>query len=109
MKRFVSGLGIITLIAAQVARADVPEFTVTIKDHTFEPAQVVIPQDTKVKLRVKNLDNSAEEFESYELNREKIVPANGEAIVFVGPLAAGSYPFFGEFNPATARGEIVVK
>ena len=94
---------------ADLASAEVPKFDLTIKDHRFEPARVVIPRDTKVKLLVKNLDSSAEEFESYELNREKIIPGQSEAAVFVGPLAAGTYPFFGEFNPSTAQGVLVVE
>jgi len=84
-------------------------FTINIKDHKFDPAELTIPADTKVKLLVMNLDSTPEEFESYELHREKIIRGNSKAIIFVGPLKAGSYPFFGEFNPKTAQGRIIVK
>lgn len=84
-------------------------YELVIKDHTFSPATLTIPADTKVKLLVKNQDVTPEEFESYELNREKIIPGNSEAIIFIGPLSAGEYPFFGEFNQATAQGKIIVK
>ena len=46
------------------------------------------------------------EFESYELNREKVIAGDSKAVIFIGPLDAGDYPFFGEFNPKTAQGVI---
>ena len=53
-----------------------PVFEILIKDHLFYPDELVIPADTKVKLLVKNQDATPEEFESYELNREKVIPGN---------------------------------
>jgi len=85
-----------------------PVFEILIKDHLFYPDELVIPANTKVKLLVKNQDATPEEFESYELNREKVIPGNTQAIIFVGPLPPGIYPFFGEFFPKTAQGKIIV-
>lgn len=90
-------------------RADTPEFRLVIKDHRFTPTDLTIPAGQKVKLLVENQDPTPEEFESYDLNREKIVPGNGRIVVFVGPLKPGRYEFFGEFNAATARGWIVAQ
>ena len=56
-----------------------------------------------------NEDSTAEEFESNELHREKVVPGGKEVTVFIGPLRAGAYQFFGDFNPKTARGRIIAK
>jgi hypothetical protein len=70
---------------------------------------VTVPAHTKVKLLVHNSDDSAEEFESYELNREKIIPGGARAVIFIGPLAPGEYPFFGEFFPKTAQGLIIAE
>ncbi len=86
-----------------------PVVTVEIRGHKFSPATVEAPAETRFILLVKNMDPTPEEFESYELNREVIVPGNGEKKVNIGPLKAGSYPFFGEFNPATAQGTLVAK
>jgi hypothetical protein len=85
------------------------EYVLVIKDHKFSPETLEIPADKKVKITVDNQDASPEEFESHELNREKIIPGNSKGIIFVGPLKPGTYPFFGEFNMATAKGQIVVK
>lgn len=87
----------------------VPEFEIEIKAHLFYPSELVIPAGVKIKLIVFNRDETPEEFESYELNREKVIMGRGKAIIFIGPLAPGEYPFFGEFHPKTATGKIVVK
>lgn len=94
-------------MAGQVNAADSIE--VTIKDHMFNPAEITIPANTKVKLVIKNLDPTPEEFESHSLHREKIIPAGKQAVIFVGPLKSGEYEFFGEFHPKTAKGRIVVQ
>lgn len=84
-----------------------PIIEIAIKDHLFYPAEIRISAYQKVKLLIHNQDASPEEFESYELNREKVIPGNSKAIIFVGPLAPGEYVFFGEFNPKTAQGKII--
>ena len=91
------------------AHADEPVFLLTIREHRFEPTELQIPAGTKVKLLIKNLDPTPEEFESAELHREKVVPPGQEVSVFIGPLDPGTYPFFGDFNPKTAQGKIVAK
>lgn len=96
------------LIAATAGAAE-PEFNLVIKDHRFSPAELTVPAGRKVRLVVENKDPTPEEFESYELNREKVVPGNGRIVVFVGPLQPGKYEFFGEFNMATARGWLIAK
>ena len=100
----------LALAAAAPVRADGPaEFTLTIKDHKFEPAELTVPAGQKIKLKVVNADPTPEEFESHELNREKVIPGGATATIFVGPLKPGTYPFFGEFNPKTAQGKLIAK
>ena len=98
------------LFAASLATAeDTPTFEITIKGHKFQPDTLEVPANRKAKLIVKNQDPTPEEFESYELNREKVIPGNAQATIFIGPLDPGTYPFFGEFNQATAQGKIIAK
>lgn len=89
--------------------ADPVEITLVIENHRFQPAEVAVPAGRKIKLLVENRDASAEEFESYELNREKIVSGGGRITVWVGPLKPGRYPFFGEFHADTARGALIAQ
>ena len=91
------------------AMAAKPEFIIVIKNHLFQPDEVTIPAGTKVKLIIQNEDPTPEEFESYDFNREKIVAGNSQITTFVGPLKPGTYEFFGEFNPETAQGRLIVE
>ena len=84
-------------------------YVIQIKDHKFIPAELVVPARKKIKLRIENLDRTPEEFESYDLNREKVVSGGRKIIVFIGPLKPGTYKYFGEFNPKTAQGVIIAR
>jgi len=85
------------------------DIVISIKDHKFSPAEVRVPAGQKVKLVIDNQDATAEEFESAELNREKIIAPKSKASVWIGPLKPGKYPFIGEFNQATAQGVIIAE
>jgi hypothetical protein len=98
---------IMAIILATPSLAATPEFELEIRNHLFQPDTLLIPANTKVKLIIYNRDPTPEEFESYELNREKVILGGRKVIVFIGPLAPGEYPFFGEFNPQTAVGTII--
>ncbi len=91
------------------AYAAPPEFELEIRDHLFLPDELRVPAGQKVKLVIYNRDPTPEEFESYELNREKVIMGNSKAIIFIGPLKLGEYPFFGEFNPTTALGKVIAE
>jgi hypothetical protein len=94
---------------AETAFASPAEFRLIIQDHLFIPDVIRVPANQKIPLRIVNRDTTSEEFESYGLNREKIISGQSEAIIFIGPLAPGEYSFFGEFNPATAQGKIIAE
>lgn len=100
---------VLGLMTANVLANDVPEFKVVIKDHKFSPVNLDIPAGKKVKLIVDNQDKTAEEFESHDLKKEKVVGGNKKITLFVGPLEVGTYKYFGEFNPKTAQGTITAK
>lgn len=85
-----------------------PEFQLQLKNHLFYPAEIEIPENTKVKLIIFNQDSTPEEFDSFDLNREKVIFPEKKAVIFIGPLPPGRYDFFGEFNPNSAQGAIIV-
>ena len=99
---------IIVLLASSTVMAD-EEIQVVIKDHHFSPSEVKIKAQTKTKLLITNQDSSAEEFESFSLNREKMIRPGQTVTIFLPPLKPGTYDFFGEFHPDTAKGKIVVE
>lgn len=102
---------VLMLLALAPARvlADMPVYELEIRGHLFFPEELRVPAGVKLKLVVHNRDATPEEFESYELNREKVIMGGRSAIIYIGPLVPGVYPFFGEFNPRTAQGRIVVE
>jgi hypothetical protein len=97
------------LLATAPGFGAVPEITLEIKNHLFFPATIEIPAATKVKLLISNNDPTPEEFESYTLNREKVIPGNSKTAIFIGPLKPGEYQFFGEFYPRTAQGIVIAR
>ena len=102
------GLGLLLTLGVNAWAAET-EIPLVLKDHRFNPPEITAPAGQKVRLVIQNQDATPEEFESYALNREKIVPAGGKIVVYVGPLKPGRYEFFGEFNARTARGWLVVQ
>lgn len=107
MKRLL--LCLMLLLPLALAAASVPEHTLTIENHEFQPKTLTIPANTRVRLTVVNKDSTPEEFESNEFNVEKIIMPKGKITVFVGPLKPGSYNFFGEFHMDTAQGTLVAE
>ncbi len=96
-------------IIITLAYAKLEEYEIKIINHKFVPETIYASAGSAIKLRIINTDPTVEEFESFDLKREKIVPGNGGKIVVkVGPLKPGTYSFFGEFNQATAQGKIIV-
>ena len=78
MKRLVFLMTIAAGLAflAQSARAD--DYALSIKNQSFTPQTLIIPANQKVKIIVKNLDTTPAEFESSDLDREKVVTAGGQ-------------------------------
>lgn len=82
-------------------------FHLTVKDGKFLTTDLQVPKGEKFKLEVTNEGSSAAEFESKELNREQVVPPHQTIKIFLGPLSAGEYKFFDDFNQETAHGKII--
>jgi plastocyanin len=100
---------VLLLTIGTSAAAEDSTYTLVIKNHQFQPTEVEIPAGQKIALVVQNQDSTPEEFESTELRREKVVAGGEQITVYIGPLKPGRYDFFGDFNPTSARGHIVVK
>lgn len=101
-------LSVCLIVLSQDALAARLEVVVRLRDHLFHPAKVYVPANKKVKLIIINEDDDPEEFDSFALNREKVVFGQAKANLFIGPLPPGRYPFFGQYHPTTAQGEVIV-
>ncbi len=92
------------------ARADDPyRIELTLKDHVFDHPELKAPAGKDIVIALTNEDNSFEEFDSNSLHTEKIVTAKGKVTIKLKPLAAGRYPFRGEYHDATAQGVLIVE
>lgn len=113
MKRLLLYLVGLWFLWSQVGSAygddKVVRIEIHIKEHKFIPDVVEVPAGKKIELTIYNQDKTAEEFESPDLKREKLIPGNTKIKIILAPLKAGEYKFFGEFFLETAQGKLIVK
>ena len=79
-----------------------------LKGH-FEPQTLTVPAGQPLVLSVSNVTDKTAEFESFKLNREKVVEPGQTITVRVGPLSPGSYDFYDDFNQSVPQGSIVAR
>ncbi len=102
-------LNLILIMPLATIAMDALVVEIAIENHKFEPAEIKVPKNTKLKLVVHNKDATIEEFESLDFNREKIVPPGKKIHIILPPLKVGRYNFYGEFHQDTAKGVLVVE
>ena len=95
------------IISPPSSRADDAAAQLRYRGGRFEPSSVTLPANTPAKIQVTNAGDTAIEFESFELHRERVVQPGQTITVYIPALAPGSYQFFNDFNSADAKGEIV--
>ncbi len=93
------------LVSSAVYAAD---YTITLKDGAFTPANLTIPAGQKVEITVVNATDKTAEFESEDLDREKVVKAGDAIKVTVGPVKAGTYGYVNDYHDET-KGTITAK
>ena len=105
-----AAIALVSIAATGTARAQsAPEIQLSYKDKKFDPAEINVPANTPIVIKLKNLDAKAMEFESKTLKVEKVVAGSGDATINVRAQKAGRYEFFDEYNEKVARGALVVK
>lgn len=103
--RLLSPLALL-LAAAPVAVAEPIALVVT--DDGFAPAEVSVGAGGATQLAVTNKTAAAIEFESYELNRERVIQPGQTVTIYLSGLEEGRYMFFDDFHQ-DRRGTLVVK
>lgn len=88
---------------------ELPSFTLVMRAGRFLPESIEVPANTKFRLLLKNEGPGAEEFESIELRKEKVLAPGASSFLIFQPLKPGTYKFFGEFHPETAQGRFIAK
>lgn len=95
-------------VSATALAGPMHTYTLTYQNGKFLPQKIDVPADTKFRLTVKNADAKPMEFESSDLNREHVITPGATWHGFIGPLDAGQYSYFNDFDRA-AKGEIVAR
>jgi len=90
------------------ARADDAGVQLDVTEAGFAPAEIRGPAGERIKIAVTNRTAAAIEFESFELNRERVVQPGQTVSVYVSGLDKGRYEFFDDFNQAR-RGVLVIE
>lgn len=97
------------LALAPLRAQELPSFNLLIRAGRFVPSTLEVPANTKFRLLIKNEGPGAEEFESVELRKEKVLAPGASSFLIFQPLKPGSYKFFGDFHPDTAQGQLLAK
>lgn len=102
--------GIILLIAIpSISNAEnVQEISLTLQNHQFIPKKISVLPNKPFVIVLENKDSQTEEFESYDLEFEILVLPHKTIRVPIRPLPNGTYAFFGDFHPRTAKGTVSV-
>ncbi len=91
------------------AEDDTVQINLTIQNGKFEPSELKAPANKRIELIVENKGPGAEEFESKDLKREKVIPEKRTVKITLGNLKKGTYKFFGDYHSETAQGKLVVE
>lgn len=101
-----AGPGVLAPATPARAGEEPPLPVLHIRDGRFEPATLVVEARKAFRLKVVNSGKHAVEFESFELDRERVVAPGQEIVVYLPALAPGSYEVFDDFHRDAGRGRI---
>ena len=79
------------------------------ENHKFTPQTLNVPSGQKLTIKVTNASQETIEFESFKLNREKVVTPGETITVHLPELNPGSYDFYDDFHQDVREGAIVAK
>jgi plastocyanin len=79
------------------------------ENHKFTPQTLSVPCGQKLTIKVVNASQETIEFESFKLNREKVVTPGQTITVHLPELTAGAYDFYDDFHQDVPEGSIVAK
>lgn len=94
---------------AAAAPADETVVELRYENRKFTPQTLEVPANRAFKIKIVNASKEAIEFESFKVNREKVVGPGETVTVGVPALKAGSYDFYDDFHRDVPEGTIVAK
>ena len=99
---------VIVLLPAS-ARGDDTVVELRFENRRFTPQTITVPANQALTLRITNVSKEPIEFESFKLNREKVVGPGETIVVRLPALRPGSYDFYDDFHQDVPAGSIIAK
>ncbi|MGH8849361.1 MAG: cupredoxin domain-containing protein [Casimicrobiaceae bacterium] len=99
----------LALSGPAVPAEELPVHRLVVRDSGFEPKTLEVAAGKRFKIEISNESKGPIEFESRELKQEKVLAAGAKSSVVINGLKPGTYAFFDDFRPDTAKGQIVAK
>jgi hypothetical protein len=112
MKNSIAVFRLIVLLIVLVpagARGDDTVIELRFENHRFTPQTITVPANQALTLRITNASKEPIEFESFKLNREKVVGPGETITVRLPALRPGSYDFYDDFHQDVPAGSIIAK
>jgi len=112
MKYFIAvpSLIVLTVVAlAAGARAEDNVFELRFENRRFAPQTITVPANRPLRIKVINASKEPIEFESFKLNRERVVGLGETIIVNLPALSPGTYDFYDDFHQDVPEGTIIAK
>jgi hypothetical protein len=102
-------LFLVTLALETRTPADDTVIELRFENRLFTPQNITVPANQPFKIRITNASKEAIEFESFKLNRERVVGPGETLIVLLPALRPGSYDFYDDFHQDVPQGTITAK
>ena len=77
------------------------------ENHRFAPQTISVPANRPFRIKVINASKETIEFESFKLNRERVIGPGETIIVNVPALSPGSCDFYDDFHQDVPEGVII--
>lgn len=94
---------------AAVAHADNGAVQLRFDNNSFAPRNLTVPAGKALTIKVLNASTQTIEFESFKLNREKVIQPGETIVVHVPALSPGTYDFYDDFHQTVPQGSIDAK
>jgi len=112
MKHLIVVFSLMLLVASGHAIALAAEDTVVemrFENRRFEPQSITVPANRPFKIKIVNVSKEAIEFESFKINREKVIGPGETVVISIPGLKPGTYDFYDDFHQDVPPGNITAK
>ena len=112
MKYLIVVFNLMLLAAGGLAMAAPAEDTIVelrFENRRWLPQTITVPANRPFKIKIVNASNEAIEFESFKLNREKVIGPGETVTIYLPALSPGNYDFYDDFHQDVPEGTIVAK